>query len=64
MKMENYIEENCKELEALGQYYRNDWSFVDGRTIRGELEDIARNLRNKTYNNYCRDLLKEQLEDL
>lgn len=60
MSETDYIEENCLELEALGQYYRNDWSEVDGRTIRMELETIAENLRNKTYSTEYRELLKEQ----
>ena len=30
-----------RELKALGQYYRNDWSDFDGRTLRTELEELA-----------------------
>ena len=29
-----------REISALGQYYRNDWSFFDGRTLRKELDSI------------------------
>ncbi len=29
-----------RELESLGQYYRNDWSDFDGRTLRSQIEDI------------------------
>ena len=29
-----------REISALGQYYRNDWSDFDGRTLRDELDSI------------------------
>lgn len=31
----------ARELSALGQYYRNDWSDFDGRTLRDQLQGIA-----------------------
>ena len=31
-----------KALIALGEAYRGDWSGVDGREIRSELEELAR----------------------
>ncbi len=36
-KKENLI----RELQALGQYYRNDWSDFDGRSLRSELSQIC-----------------------
>jgi hypothetical protein len=30
-----------RELAAIGQYYRNDWSGFDGRTLRSQLADLA-----------------------
>lgn len=30
-----------RALVNLGQGYRNDWSEVDGRTIRDEMEQVA-----------------------
>ena len=29
-----------RELKALGQYYRNDWSNFDGRTLRNQIDTI------------------------
>jgi len=29
-----------RELKALGQYYRNDWSEFDGRTLKNQIEKI------------------------
>ena len=31
----------CRELYAIGQYYRNDWSEFDGRSLQVQLEDLA-----------------------
>lgn len=30
-----------RELVAIGQYYRNDWSDFDGRTLRSQLDDLV-----------------------
>jgi len=30
-----------REIEAIGQGWRNDWSFFDGRTLRAQLESIS-----------------------
>lgn len=32
-------------LRALGEAYRNDWSSVDGRTLRAQLDGLAGLLR-------------------
>lgn len=38
------IEKMCIALETLGQGYRNDWSEVDGRTIRSQLDDASKHI--------------------
>ena len=30
-----------RELTAIGQYYRNDWSGFDGRTLRMQLNRLS-----------------------
>jgi len=48
------IEEAKKCLNALGNAYRGDWSGVDGRSLREELEEIADVLEGEfTYEEYC-----------
>jgi hypothetical protein len=39
--MKKRIEFVKKALEALGGAYRNDWSQVDGRTLKAQLEKIS-----------------------
>jgi hypothetical protein len=57
----NKIEIVKRELNALGQYWRNDWSDFDGRTLRDQLDTIASFLDNKeTDLTEFSDLLKEQ----
>ena len=31
----------AREMRRLGQYYRNDWSDFDGRTLRYHLDALA-----------------------
>lgn len=42
MNAEKVVEIMGRELGAIGQYYRNDWSGFDGRTLRSELDRLAR----------------------
>jgi hypothetical protein len=32
-------------MEALGQAWRGDWSFFDGRTLRNQMEELAKMVR-------------------
>lgn len=41
MNEKNVIEIMGRELAAIGQYYRNDWSDFDGRTLRSQLAGLA-----------------------
>ena len=41
MNAEKVVEIMGRELAAIGQYYRNDWSDFDGRTLRSQLADLA-----------------------
>lgn len=41
MNAEKIVEIMGRELDAIGQYYRNDWSGFDGRTLQGELNRLA-----------------------
>lgn len=41
MNAEKVVEIMGRELGAIGQYYRNDWSDFDGRTLRSELNELA-----------------------
>lgn len=53
-----------REIIALGQYYRNDWSGFDGRTLRDELyrlSDWIENDNNKNFDEFTKSL-KEQEE--
>lgn len=44
----NNTTEVATALHALGQAYRGDWSSVDGRTIRDQLDDLANALAGDT----------------
>ena len=58
-----------RELNALGQSYRNDWSDFDGRTLRSQLGGLVtwsfEALKNGAQPDftYFSDSLKEQEED-
>ena len=41
MIAEDIIQSMRRELNALGQYYRNDWSDFDGRTLRSQLNQLT-----------------------
>ncbi len=41
MNAEQVVEIMCRELGAIGQYYRNDWSDFDGRSLRSQLAGLA-----------------------
>jgi len=52
-----------RELSCLGQYYRNDWSDFDGRTLRYELNQLIKFIESddKEFNEFSQQL-KEQEE--
>lgn len=53
-----------RELRALGQYYRNDWSGFDGRTLRDQLAEFANFLSAETEDfTLFTELLEEQKDD-
>lgn len=56
--MSDLLEQHCAELEAMGDYYRRDWSGFDGRTFRNEMEQLAENLRAGKISDYWRRMLK------
>jgi len=41
MQTATIVEVMGRELRALGQRYRNDWSDFDGRTLRSELDSLV-----------------------
>ena len=53
-----------RELKALGQYYRNDWSDFDGRTLRTELEELATFLSSdkQDFTEFTSDLKDQEAE--
>ena len=58
-----------RELAAIGQYYRNDWSDFDGRTLRSQLADLAswgdKATKGETQEEYAdfTEMLAEQASD-
>lgn len=53
-----------RELKALGQYYRNDWSDFDGRTLRDQIDDIFlwfNNNENTEFVNFTEKLAKQDI---
>ena len=54
-----------RELTALGQYWRNDWSDFDGRSLRSDLEDLTNWFENETDVEFTEftEMLKRQEEN-
>lgn len=41
MDAKKVVEIMGRELGAIGQFYRNDWSDFDGRSLRSQLNELA-----------------------
>lgn len=52
------------ELNAIAQYWRNDWTEFDGRTLKFQIEDVIKNFDSGEVGNYYRFKLKEQEDKL
>lgn len=60
MTNEERINNACDELTALAQYWRNDWSGFDGRTLRRQLNLIVGILKDGKESTEFQEMLKEQ----
>lgn len=62
--MENKNEILERELRALGQYYRNDWSDFDGRTLRDQIEKLLQwfKFEEVDFTDYSDKLKKQELK--
>lgn len=54
------VEDLKAEVKAIGQYWRNDWSDFDGRTLRYQLDDAVENYEKGIETFKYRNKLKEQ----
>ena len=50
------------ELSALGQFWRNDWSEFDGRSLRDDMDNLIEEIKDKKISTELRDQLKAQEE--
>lgn len=55
-----------RELEALGEGYRNDWSMFDGRVLQSEIQSILNwfndETKTKDFNSFSKKL-EDSYED-